>query len=285
MTDTRSPRVPDSDTGEQWRALGFHHAPDPVARVWRFTGARSGLRTLVRMLASQADKADLEGKAAAVTVGPYRDFKIRVWERAGIDDESIYGPPVDLRRLSQLLETRLASATEGTEFVVGSEYTPNAEYGLVFEVREEAFDPASIMPAVIEADDLDDDDGAPGLIHSPVLAFKFHEDDDAFFSESDGMIRVEGDNLVIEHQTKDAFLGVFKTDVKVTTVPLDAISWVKFKRRMFSAQLSIQARAMKAVEDIPTSKQGRVRLKFARDLRDEAERLADVLQHMLGGRP
>jgi hypothetical protein len=99
------------------------------------------------------------------------------------------------------------------------------------------------------------------------------------------MIRVEGDNLVIEHQTKDAFLGVFKTDVKVTTVPLDAISWVKFKRRMFSAQLSIQARAMKAVEDIPTSKQGRLRLKFARDLRDEAARLAEMLQHMIGGRP
>ena len=41
---------------------------------------------------------------------------------------------------------------------------------------------------------------------------------------------------------------------------------------------------MKAVEGIPTSKQGRVRLKFSRDLRDEAGRLAKVLQAMTVGR-
>ena len=284
MVDTRNTRVPRADTGEEWRALGFYHEQDPVARVWRFTGARSGLRTLVRMLASQADKADREGRAAALAVGPYGDFKILVWERAGIDDESVHGPPADLRRLSQLLETGLASASEGAEFVLGSDYTPDAEYSLVFEIRGEEFDPASVTPTAIEGADLAEPDDAPGVIHFPALAFKFHEEDDAFFSESDGMIRVEDDNVVIEHQTKDAFVGVFKSDVRVTTVPLNAIAWVKFKRGMFGAQLSIQARAMRAVQDIPTSKQGRLRLKFARDLRDEAKHLAEVLQAMTAGR-
>jgi hypothetical protein len=284
VTDTRNTRVPRADTAEEWRALGFYHESDMVARVWRFIGTKSGLRTLVRMLASQADKADREGRAAALAVGPYEDFKIRVWERAGIDDESIHGPAADLRRLSQLLESRLASATEGAEFVLGSDYTPNAEYSLVFEVKGEGFDPASVTPALIEQDDLVAHDDATGVIFVPALAFKFHNPD-AVISESEGMIRVEGDDLVIEHQTKDAFFGAFKTDVKVATVPVDAIAWVKFKRGLFSAKLSIQARAMKAVEGLPTSKQGRVRLKFARDLRDEAERLAEVLQAMIAGTP
>jgi hypothetical protein len=237
------------------------------------------------MLTSQADKADREGTAAALAIGPHGDFKIRVWERAGIDDESIYGPADDLRRLGQLLETRLASARVGTEFVIGSDYTPGVEYTLVFEIEQQEFDPASVMPAMIEPEDLAVQDDVPGVIHAPALAFTFHEDDDAFFRESEGVVRVEGDQLVIEYQTKDAFFGTFKSDVKVAAVPVAAISWVKFKRRMFSAQLSIQARAMKAVENIPASKQGRLRLKFARDLRDDAERLAEVLQHMIGGRP
>lgn len=284
MTDTRNTRVPRADTGDEWRALGFYHEPDTVARVWRFIGATSGLRTLVRMLASQADKADREGKATAIAVGPYGDFKIRVWERAGIDDESIHGQEDDLRRLSQLLEAKLASAPEGAEFVIGSDYTPDAEYSLVFEVKSEEFDPASVTPAVIEGADLVEPDDTPAVIHFPALAFKFHEEDSAFFSESDGMIRVEDDNLVIEHQTKDAFVGVFKSDVRVTIVPLSAIAWVKFKRGIFGAQLSIQARAMKAVEGIPTSKQGRLRLKFPRDLRNEAARLAEVLRTMTVGR-
>ena len=280
MTDTRRTRVPSADTGDEWRALGFYHEQDTVARVWRFIGATSGLRTLVRMLASQADKADREGKAAAIGVGPYGDFKIRVWERAGIDDESIHGAVDDLRRLSQLIEGKLASANEGAEFVIGSDYTPDAEYSLVFVVKGEEFDPAGVMPAVIEVDDHIEHDDAAGVIHFPALAFKFHDDDTAFFSESDGMLRVEDDNLVIEHQTKDAFFGAFKTDVRVATVPLDQIAWVKFKRGLFGAQLSIQARAMKAVEGIPASKQGRLRLKFPRDLKDEAARLAEVLRSM-----
>ena len=57
MTDPKNPREYLPDTGEEWRALGFYHEPDPVHRVWRLVGSVSGLRTIVRMLASQAEKA------------------------------------------------------------------------------------------------------------------------------------------------------------------------------------------------------------------------------------
>jgi hypothetical protein len=273
-------RTPRSDTGERWRTLGFYHEPDTHQRVWRFVGAISGLQTLARMLTSQADKAERTSSAAALSIGPYDDFTIRVWERAGIDDESIYGTPADLRRLSRLLEARLSSARAGSDFVLGTDYAPDVEYTLVFEVKDEGFDPADIAPG--PADDGGSLEGleggeTPAAMRSPALSFAFN-DPNASFTESEGMIWLEDDDIVIEYQTKDAFFGTFKSAVKVARVPLDAISWVKFKRGLFGAELSIQARAMTAVEHIPASTQGRLRLKFTRDLRDEAARLSEAVR-------
>lgn len=282
MTRTGDTRVPRADTGERWRALGFYHEPDATARVWRLVGARSGLETLVRMLGSQADRAEHGESVAPLAVGPYDDFRIRVWERPGIDDESIYGSAADLRRLSRLLAARLETAGPGTEFVLGPDYVPDVEYSLAIEVREEGFDPAAVAPTPIEAADAVERNEAPAGLRSPALAFAFN-DPDGSFTESEGVIWLEGDEIVIEHQTKDAFFGTFKSKVKIARVPLDAISWIRFKRGMFAAELTIQARAMRAVEHVPTNKQGRLRLKFTRDLRDEAGQLAEVLQAAIAG--
>ncbi len=281
MSDTRTPRIPRPDTGERWRTLGFYHEADPAQRAWHLVGSRSGLQTLARLLASQADRAEQERTVPALDVGPYGDFKIRVWERPGIDDESIHGTAADLRRLSQLLEARLAAASPGTEFVLDTDYVPDAEFRLVVAVREEGFDPAGIAPAVTAGNEVAaPDDAPPAAPRSPALAFEFN-DPDGSFTESEGVIWLEGDEIVIEHQTKDAFFGTFKSQVKVARVPLDAISWIRFKRGIFSAELTIHGRTMNAVEHIPTAKQGRLRLKFARDLRDDAGHLAAALQGLL----
>lgn len=281
MSNTRTPRIPRPDTGERWRTLGFYHEPDPAQRAWHLVGSRSGLQTLVRLLASQADRAELERKVPALDVGPYGDLKIRVWERPGIDDESIHGTAADLRRLSQLLDARLAAASPGTQFVLDTDYVPDVEFRLVFDVREEGFDPAGVAPAAIEDTDVTAPDvAAPAAPRSPALAFEFN-DPNGSFTESEGVIWLEGDEIVIEHQTKDAFFGTFKSQVKLARLPLDAISWIRFKRGIFAAELTIQARTMNAVEHIPTAKQGRLRLKFARDLRDDAGHLAAALQALI----
>ena len=114
---------------------------------------------MVRMLKAQADKADTGGAAAALVVGPYGDFRIRVWERPGIDEESIYGPASDLRRLGHLLESRLAAVQPNQEFALGDEYTADVEYRLVFDVREETFDPASVVPAIVQSEASPEEEG------------------------------------------------------------------------------------------------------------------------------
>lgn len=286
MTDTKNTREYRPDTGEEWRALGFYHEPDQAHRVWRLVGSVSGLRTIVRMLASQADKASGETEPAALVVGPFNDFYIRIWERAGIDDESIHGSADDLRRLSEIIEQKLGGAAVGAEIAIGNEYAAGLEYTLLIAVRDEEFDPASQVPAianvVADVEVIDDDGGEMvGKEILPTLPFKFY-DPDAFATESEGLIRLESDRVVIEFQTKDAFFGLVKSEIKEVDLPFDAISYVRFKRGWFSAEIAIQGRDMKTMDGLPTVKHGRVRLRFKRDLRGDAEWFAMGLER-LGG--
>ena len=95
-------------------------------------------------------------------------------------------------------------------------------------------------------------------------------------------MRVEGDDIVFEYQTTDAS-GSSKSEVKLVTLPLDRVSSVKFKRGVFGAHITIQARDMRSLENVPTSVQGSVRLYFKRDVRDDAERLVNTLRALAGG--
>ncbi len=282
MTDTKYPRETRSDTGEDWRALGFYHEPDLANREWLLVGSRSGLRTLARMLQSQAEKAGRDGKPAALAIGPYDDFHIRVWERPGIDDESIHGPAEALRHLRELIDERLATAKPNDEFRIRDEFARSAEYGLHFVVQDEDFDPATAMPAPAESMDIVEAD-IPGTPLTPALAFKFY-DPDEFLTETVGLVRVERDALVIEFQSKNAILsglGV-KPEVESVTVPLEMISSVKFKRGFFSAEIAVQAGDMRSFADIPTHLQGSLRFRFKRGLRTDAEQLANSLQTLIG---
>lgn len=291
MTDTKNTREYRPDTGEEWQALGFYHEPDQAHRVWRLVGSVSGLRTIVRMLASQADKASGETEPAALVVGPFNDFSIRIWERAGIDDESIHGSADDLRRLSEIIEQKLEGAAEGAEIAIGNEYAADLEYTLLIAVRDEEFDPASQVPAIVNVPTADveviDDDGGEMVRTEdlPALPFKFY-DPEATATVGEGLIRLESDRVVIEFQTKPhpwaAFFGMARSEVKEVGLPFDTISYVRFKRGVFSAEITIQGRDMKTMDGLPTVKQARVRLRFKRNLRGDAEWFAMELERLSG---
>ena len=63
-------------------------------------------------------------------------------------------------------------------------------------------------------------------------------------------------------------------------LPFDTISYVRFKRGVFSAEIAIQGRDMKTMDGLPTVKQARVRLRFKRDLRGDAEWFAMALERL-----
>lgn len=278
MTDGKFPRHVTPTTGEGWRRLGFYHELDLRDRVWRLVGSQSKLARLASALSEVAASLSPGEEQGTIHLGPYQDLQIKLWERPGIDDESIHGSVDDLRRLGRLIDQKLAGALPGSRVCIGAEYATDLEYSLVFEVMNADFDPASAVPVSV------DEPALPSIRSTllPSIPFKLH-DPDAVMTECEGLIRLEDSFVVLEHQTKDAFIGAFKSKVREAAIPFDAIASIHFKRGLFGAEIAMQARDMMTFEDIPTSGIGRIRLKFKRSDRDGAERLANALQVLLGG--
>ena len=64
-------------------------------------------------------------------------------EKPSISEQAIEGNLADIDRLADLINKKLENAKPGDSFSVGKEYSEDVEASLIFEVKEEGFDPAS----------------------------------------------------------------------------------------------------------------------------------------------
>ncbi len=111
------------------------------------------------------------------------------------------------------------------------------------------------------------------------VPFKMH-DPDAMLTETEGLMQVYEDGLLLQLETRDAFIGHFKR-TRGIHIPLDEISSVDFRKRWYGTSLVIQVRNIEVLQEVPGSKLGRIRLKFKRRHRDAAENLALMLEDSL----
>lgn len=82
--------------------------------------------------------------------GPYWYLKVMTWTEPKLDDHAISGRLADLSRLASILAARVAAASPGQSFRIGSEYAPNSDYDLEVEVAPDGFDPASADPDCVD---------------------------------------------------------------------------------------------------------------------------------------
>ena len=107
----------------------------------------------------------------------------------------------------------------------------------------------------------------------------------------DGLLRDEGEKIVLEFQVKDAVAGFIKSGVREVRVPLkDLVSVTLTKGWLGTSWLGvkivIQAARMELLKDVPGASQGRVELHIARKDRDLAERfVADLHEQDSAGEP
>jgi len=278
MTKT-PPRDITPATGAEWRRLGFYHELDPDRHVWRLCGSRSALLGFAGLIAQYADSTTVSPEVRPLQLGPYGDLQVKLWERPGIDDESIHGRPDDLRRLAQLVESSLADTRPGGEVVIGPEYAGDAECSLAFEIMDDDFDPATAVTAV----PVEDLAPAPAAV-SPPIPFKFHDPEE---NEWEGLVHLEGADLVFQYEKKEtaldrvaAFFGKSPPGVKEMFIPLSEVTVVRFKRGVFGANLTLQVNDINLVEGVPRVKPGTIRLKFRRDDRDDAADLATAIDEV-----
>ena len=114
-------------------------------------------------------------------------------------------------------------------------------------------------------------DSIPVRLHTP----------DAVFTETYGLLGLRQGCLVLEYETKDAFIGAYNSGVSESEILPDDVSSIVFKKGLFKAKLIINARSMKLFEQVPGAKHGRITLHIKRKHRAEAERLVLFLQHRL----
>ena len=115
------------------------------------------------------------------------------------------------------------------------------------------------------------------MLQSEQLAFKIANTDSFGLKEGEGLLTYDGEHLSMEIQEKDALLGVYKSEVKEYEISLDAINSISFKKKFFSAQLTIQANSMKELAHIPGMEQGKLTLKIAKKNADKAKKLQSLV--------
>jgi len=87
-------------------------------------------------------------------------------------------------------------------------------------------------------------------------------------AESDGVVSLTEDSLIIELQTKDAIFGVLKSALKTITLPMKEIADVELKRSLFGDTLIIRAVSMRSLLQVPKNKHGEVILSVQKKHRE-----------------
>ncbi|HAJ77236.1 MAG TPA: hypothetical protein DCM64_12375 [Gammaproteobacteria bacterium] len=95
--------------------------------------------------------------------------------------------------------------------------------------------------------------------------------------QTEGLMFIEEDGLVIEHQTIDGMLGLFKTSIKETEIPLADITRVKLEQGFWSSELVLHGRSLRTLRHLPGRSSGTVRLKINRQSNRAAQNLVNEI--------
>jgi hypothetical protein len=89
-------------------------------------------------------------------------------------------------------------------------------------------------------------------------------------ASNSGLLRLDGDTLVLEFETKDDVLQMLKSGVKRVALPLAQIEACQWEPGWFGGKIELCVRSMNALDGIAGASQGRVRLRVSRKDRDKA---------------
>ena len=133
---------------EEWRELGFFCDRDDQKKEWRLIGSRLGLLGFRDVLLDYVEDTSNDYQSEHEHYGPNWCLEIMTWPEAGFDDHAIRGSLMDLKRLADIVETKLVGAKPGQTISIKDEFVTNTLYALVLDVREDGFDPAEADPVI-----------------------------------------------------------------------------------------------------------------------------------------
>lgn len=91
--------------------------------------------------------------------------------------------------------------------------------------------------------------------------------------ENTGQIIFHGDRFIIEFEKKDAILGLYQTTIETIEVPLESVNSLELKKNWFSTRLTLTARKIKAIEELPGRNGREWTVSIPKKDREEAARM------------
>lgn len=116
-----------------------------------------------------------------------------------------------------------------------------------------------------------DDDGNVGFTVSDPMGL----------TETQGLVNLEGNKVVVEYQTLDSMVGFLKTSVKYVEIDIENLTGARLEEKLWSADLVLHGKNMRMFKNAPGSNGGHLRMKINRQSRKAAERLAQEIRAKL----
>jgi hypothetical protein len=88
-----------------------------------------------------------------------------------------------------------------------------------------------------------------------------------------GLFHIKNDELVLEFDERDGFVGVMKSELKEIVIPFEDVDSITLIKNLFRTRIEIVGSSMKSLHNIPGAEQGRVLLKVKRKDRKLAEKV------------
>lgn len=93
----------------------------------------------------------------------------------------------------------------------------------------------------------------------------------------EGILRVEGEELVMEFQKKDAVIEAYQSDLRTEKIPITELDMLEFKKGWISSKLILHGKTASSFKDIPGNELTERVLKVKRKHRDLAANISSNL--------
>ena len=108
------------------------------------------------------------------------------------------------------------------------------------------------------------------------IPFKNHDRLDGLI-ELRGIVGIEEDELIVEYR-RTRVLNWRPSEIQETCIPFEQISMVELRKKLFRTELRLTVNRLKALEELPETRNGTFRMVFSRKDRSIVERLANYLK-------
>ena len=115
-----------------------------------------------------------------------------------------------------------------------------------------------------------------GIIQDDVNV-SFSVADSSGLMTSEGLLFIEEDQLIIEHQTVDSVVGIIKSGIKRTEIKLGEIAQAKLQPKFWSSELMLQGRSLRTFRHLPGSSAGTLYLKINKESNKAAVNLVNQI--------